>query len=303
MTASFSVILYRVSQVKSENVTINAQLYMVATPIGNLGDISERALSVLSSVDLITAEDTRHTGQLLNALGIKQSLLSVHEHNERQRVAQVLAVLAEGKSVAFVSDAGTPAISDPGSLLAQGVAEAGYAVIPIPGASSVITALSASGLELREGFTFMGFMPTNNKEQKALLSQLDQAITVSVVFESPHRIMSTLETFALHWGDRALVLAKELTKIHERFVRGSCQSVYQALLDHPDWQRGEFVLMLAGQKTDSRTDNDKLSLSLTEILTPLLAQLPLSQAVKLAVEITGLKKKPIYDLALSLQEK
>lgn len=286
---------------KSENVTISAQLYMVATPIGNLGDISERALSVLSSVELIAAEDTRHTGQLLNALGIKKPLLSVHEHNERQRIAQVLAVLAEGKSVAFVSDAGTPAISDPGSLLARGVAEAGYAVIPIPGASSVITALSASGLDLRDGFAFMGFMPTSNKAQKALLSRLDQAVTVSLVFESPHRIMSTLESFALHWADRPLVLAKELTKVHERFVRGSCQSVYQALLDHPDWQRGEFVLMLAGQNSEPDADQDQLTLSLTNLLTPLLAQLPLSQAVKLAVDMTGLKKKAIYDLALSLQ--
>lgn len=274
---------------------------MVATPIGHLSDISERAISILSGVDVIAAEDTRHTGQLLNALGIKGTLLSVHEHNERQRIDQVVALLAQGKSVAFVSDAGTPAISDPGGLLADGVAEAGYTVVPIPGASSVITALSASGLDVRDGFVFMGFIPTSNKAQAALLSRLDQQTQVSVLFESPHRLMSTLAVFAERWGDRSLVLAKELTKVHERFVRGTCQSVLQTLQDHPDWQRGEFVLMLAGAEVLVQEET-ALTVSLTHLLTALLAQLPLSQAVRLAVDITGLKKKRIYDVALAIQE-
>jgi 16S rRNA (cytidine1402-2'-O)-methyltransferase len=285
----------------TEHTTHPAQLYMVATPIGHLSDISERAIAVLRSVDVIAAEDTRHTGQLLHALGIKQSLVSVHEHNEQQRVAQILSLLAQGQSIAFVSDAGTPAISDPGAILARGVAEAGYQVVPIPGASSVVTALSASGLDVRAGFCFLGFIPTSNKAQKQLWLDLAQQPKLVVMFESPHRIMATLEQLAQQWPERSLVLAKELTKLHERFIRGTCQSVYAQLQANPDWQRGEFVLMLAGQAAQIQ-DSTSLTMSLTQVLQPLLAQLPLSQAVKFAVEITGLKKKVIYDLALQLQQ-
>jgi 16S rRNA (cytidine1402-2'-O)-methyltransferase len=277
------------------------QLYMVATPIGNLADMGARAQAVLSQVDVIAAEDTRHTGQLLSALGLRKPMLSLHDHNERARSQEVVKRLQAGESIAYVSDAGTPAISDPGALLVQAAAEAGITVVSVPGASAVLTAIAASGLDVRAGFCFFGFLPTTQKAKKLWQAELAQASRVSVFFEAPHRIMDTLAWLAEAFPQRQLVLAKELTKLHERFVRGTSQQVLTALQENPDWQRGEFVLLL--NQAPLQTDDDPcVELRLTELLYPLLAELPLSQAVKLVCQMTGLKKKVVYHLALNWQE-
>ncbi len=276
-----------------------SQLYMVATPIGNLADMSNRARDVLAQVDLIAAEDTRHTGQLLAALGIRKPMISIHDHNELARSAEVVTQLQSGKSVAYVSDAGVPAISDPGALLAAAAIEAGIVVVPIPGASSVLAAIAASGLDVRAGFVFLGFIPVANKGKNLWLTELEKQKRVSVFFEAPHRIMDTLIWLSDQFPKRKLVLAKELTKVYERFIRGTTTQVLVSMQSNKDWQRGEFVLLLA--PADKCNDIDEQALSLLQVLNPLLAELPLSQAVKLTCAITGQKKKVVYDLALSLQ--
>jgi len=279
---------------------ISGQLYMVATPIGNLADMSSRARDVLAQVDLVAAEDTRHTGQLLASLGLRKPMMSIHDHNEQARSAEVVAQLQAGKSVAYVSDAGVPAISDPGALLAAAAIAADIVVIPIPGASSVLAALAASGLDVRAGFIFLGFIPVANKGKNLWLSELEKQTRVAVFFEAPHRIMDTLHWLAEAFPSRQLVLAKELTKVYERFVRGTTNDVLALMQANKDWQRGEFVLLLA--PADKQDDADEQALSLLQVLQPLLADLPLSQAVKLTCAITGQKKKVVYDLALSLQD-
>jgi 16S rRNA (cytidine1402-2'-O)-methyltransferase len=276
-----------------------SQLYMVATPIGNLADMSNRARDVLAQVDLIAAEDTRHTGQLLAALGIRKPMISIHDHNELARSAEVVTQLQSGKSVAYVSDAGVPAISDPGALLAAAAIEAGIVVVPIPGASSVLAAIAASGLDVRAGFVFLGFIPVANKGKNLWLTELEKQTRVSVFFEAPHRIMDTLIWLSDQFPKRKLILAKELTKVYERFIRGTTTQVLVSMQSNKDWQRGEFVLLLA--PADKCNDIDEQALSLLQVLNPLLAELPLSQAVKLTCAITGQKKKVVYDLALSLQ--
>lgn len=277
------------------------QLYMVATPIGNLADMGGRAQAVLSQVDVIAAEDTRHTGQLLGALGIRKPLVSLHDHNERVRSQDLVKRLQAGESVAYVSDAGTPAISDPGAVLVQTAAEAGIIVVSVPGASAVLTAIAASGLDVRAGFSFLGFLPTTQKAKTLWQEELAQASRVSVFFEAPHRIMDTLSWLAEVFPERQLVLAKELTKLYERFIRGTTTYVFAELKTNADWQRGEFVLLL-DQAPVQTTDDPSVELRLTELLYPLLAELPLSQAVKLVCAMTGLKKKQVYDLALQWQE-
>lgn len=277
-----------------------SQLYMVATPIGNLADMGERAQAILSQVDVIAAEDTRHTGQLLSALGIRKPMMSLHDHNERARSTEVVARLRAGESVAYVSDAGTPAISDPGALLVQAVSEAGLTIVSVPGASAVLTAIAGSGLDARNGFSFLGFLPTTNKAKQQWQDELAQTTRLSVFFEAPHRIMETLAWLAEVFPQRQLVLAKELTKLHERFVRGTTQAVLAELQANADWQRGEFVLLLDVASVVEQ-DIPQVSLSLTELLYPLLLALPLSQTVKLVCSMTGLKKKVVYDLALDWQ--
>lgn len=285
---------------QQESWVLAGQLYMVATPIGNLADITSRAQAVLSQVDVIAAEDTRHTGQLLSALGIRKPLVSLHDHNEVARSAELVGRLHAGESIAYVSDAGTPAISDPGALFVAAAAAAGVTVVSVPGASSVLTAIVGSGLDVRNGFTFMGFIPVANKGRASWLAELAQAQRASVFFEAPHRIMETLAWLAEAFPGRQLVLAKELTKLHERFIRGTTQEVLRQLSANVDWQRGEFVLLLDGVKVAVDVESS-LSLSVRELLYPLLAELPLSQAVKLVCTMTGQKKKAVYDLALQWQ--
>lgn len=285
---------------QQESWVLAGQLYMVATPIGNLADMTTRAQAVLAQVDVVAAEDTRHTGQLLAALGIRKPMVSLHDHNEAERATALVARLRAGESMAYVSDAGTPAISDPGALLVAAAAAEGIPVISIPGASSVLTAIAGAGLDVRNGFTFMGFIPVANKGRQAWLSELSNAQRVSVFFEAPHRIVETLSWLAEVFPERQLVLAKELTKLHERYIRGSVAFVLTTLLENADWQRGEFVLLLDGVR-QKQTVESVASLSVQDVLMPMLSELSLSQAVKLTCAITGQKKKAVYDLALAWQ--
>lgn len=222
-------------------------LYVVATPIGNLSDISRRAIEVLGQVDLVAAEDTRHTKKLLDALGIEVSgMLSLHEHNERERIDRILALLEEGRSIALVSDAGTPLISDPGFPLVARCRESGLSVVPVPGPSAVITALSVSGLPT-DRFLFEGFLPRTASKRQARLEMLRDFESTMVFYESSHRILQTLSDMQELFGDeRPAVMARELTKKFETVVPGTLGRLVEVVAADPDQQRGEFVVMVAG---------------------------------------------------------
>ena len=270
-------------------------LYIVATPIGNLADITLRALHVLQLMDAIACEDTRHTAQLLRAYGIDgKPLLALHEHNEREAAAQVMQRLQAGARVAYVSDAGTPAVSDPGARLAAACAQAGLRVLPLPGASSVTTALSAAGLAGDGAFVFQGFLPAKAGERQAAVAALAGEARAVVLLEAPHRIGPLAEALAA-LGARAVTVARELTKQFEQIATVACTELPAWLAADAQRRRGEFVLVLhpaaAGAGAD---DGDR-------VLRLLLAELPLKTAVKLAAEITGAPRNSLYERALALQ--
>lgn len=268
---------------------------MVATPIGNLRDITLRALEILKRVDVVAAEDTRTTSGLLKHFDISVRLMSLHQHNETQKSAAVLSLLAEGKNVALVSDAGTPAISDPGAMLIQAARDAGYHVVPIPGPSAVVTALSASGLT-DTGFLFYGFLPAKSAARKKILASLKDLPFSLVFYEAPHRIAAFTHDLAEIMGmDRTVVFARELTKMFETIH--SC-SMGEALAWIPAQQRGEFVVIVKGAKQEERTGVSEAGARMLEILLPML---PLNQAVKAAVQISGESRNELYELALKLK--
>lgn len=280
---------------------INA-LYVVATPIGNLDDISMRALHILTNVDVIAAEDTRHTKQLLMHFGLQAKLIAVHQHNERHAAEGIVKLLAEGKAVALVSDAGTPGISDPGAPVVAAVAAAGLVVVPIPGASAVVTAVSASG-EGEHGFLFHGFLAAKAGERKRTLASLKALPYALVFYESPHRIVESVAAMADVFGDtRTLVLARELTKKFETIKRLDLAEAVAWLEADENNQRGEFVLVLSrvknGEDEDSKNAEEQ---ELARVLGVLLAQLPLKQAVQIAGELTGEKKNRVYEKALAMK--
>lgn len=231
------------------NVKLNAAsqgtLYVVATPIGNLEDLSARAVRVLGSVSLIAAEDTRHTGRLLTHLGINVSMLSLHDHNEKQRLEQLDAYLLAGQSIALVSDAGTPLISDPGFTVVHELRERGRAIVPVPGASALIAALSAAGIAT-DRFTFGGFLPAKPKARLQALEAIRLREETQVLYESPHRIMHTLAAMAEVLGQRRVVVARELTKTFESFLSGSSAELLAEMHCDPNQARGEFVIMIEG---------------------------------------------------------
>ena len=222
-----------------------ASLYLVATPIGNREDITLRALRVLREVDWVAAEDTRHSGQLLKHFQISARLISYHEHNAAQRIPQILKYLAAGQSVALISDAGTPAISDPGEELVRACIQAGIPVIPVPGPVAAVAALAASGLATGR-FVFEGFLPLKASQRQARLQQLAQEERTVVLYEAPHRLQQTLQDLLAHCGPRRqIVLARELTKLHESFWRGSLAAALEHCAAQPP--RGEFTLVLEGR--------------------------------------------------------
>jgi len=274
-------------------------LYVVATPIGNLGDITLRALETLKTVDSIAAEDTRHTSGLLSHFGISKKLIAVHEHNELQSAKKLLEQLKAGKNIALVTDAGTPGVSDPGAMVVKIVREAGVKVVPIPGASAVITALSASGI-VQNGFYFHGFLPASGAARRKILENLKAQAVTLVFYEAPHRIVECVEDLAKVLGEeRKITFCRELTKTYETIYTCSVGLSNAWLQADVNQQRGEFVLLVEAAAVK---DASEISEATLHVLKLLLAELPLKQAVKLAAEISNEKKNMLYELALNIKK-
>lgn len=265
-------------------------LYVVATPIGNLGDLSPRARDVLAGADRICAEDTRHTRQMLNALGLERPLLALHEHNEDARVAQVLSYLQAGESLALVSDAGTPLISDPGYRLVRGLRAAGVTVSPVPGPCAAIAALSVAGIA-SDRFCFEGFLPNKAAARRERLQALAAEPRTLVYYESAHRIEECLADMRAAFGDaREAVLAREITKLFETVLDGTLASIAESVGADPNQRKGEFVLVVAGAPEDADAalrEGRRLYAKLAEVMKP-------SQAAKLAAELSGAPRKALY---------
>jgi 16S rRNA (cytidine1402-2'-O)-methyltransferase len=277
-------------------------LYVVATPIGNLGDLSPRAAATLKSSDLIAAEDTRHTGILLKHFQIGTPQVSLHDHNEGARAVEIIALLREGKSVALVSDAGTPAISDPGFELVRAVAATGMNVVAIPGPCAAIAALSIGALPT-DRFCFEGFLPARGAARKLRLKSLEAEPRTLVIYESPHRVRETLEDCVTAFGDaRAATVVREATKMHETTYRGSLRELLDKSRTDADFSRGEIVLLIGGAAQAESADGDLEAKSrLDKVLVALLAELPLKQAARLAAQITGARDNEAYKRALFLK--
>jgi 16S rRNA (cytidine1402-2'-O)-methyltransferase len=298
LSASFANALAAAHEAAGAQNHPASTLYVVATPIGNLADISLRALHVLSKVDVVACEDTRHTQQLLRAYGLDRpgsQLLAVHQHNEAEAAHNVLERLGQGQRVAYVSDAGTPAISDPGARLVAAVRQAGFRVMPLPGASSVTTALSASGMTGDSGFVFAGFLSSKATERQLAVQKLAQESRAVVLLEAPHRIEALAQALAV-LGQRPITLGRELTKQFEQIETLPAQDLSAWLAEKPERLRGEFVLVLHDAPVDDATGEG------LRVLQLLLPELPLKTAVKLAAEISGESKNTLYDLALALKK-
>jgi len=274
-------------------------LYVVATPIGNLRDMSPRAVETLSGVDLIAAEDTRHTRRLLHHFGISTPLRAFHEHNEREVEADLLRRLAEGTSIALVSDAGTPLVSDPGYRLVRAARGHGIRVSPIPGPSALIAALSVAGLP-SDRFVFEAFPPRTARQRRLWLREMAAEARTWIFYESSHRIAATLvDLREVVGGEREVVVARELTKLHETILTGSADEVAAIVEADPDQRKGEFVVLVRGAPPPEAGQPSAESLRVLEVL---LAELPLKQAAGLAARITGEKKNALYRIALDRGE-
>jgi 16S rRNA (cytidine1402-2'-O)-methyltransferase len=273
-------------------------LYVVATPIGNLGDLSPRAQTILGEVALIAAEDTRRTGQLLNVFGIRTPMLSMHEHNESQRTEALIERLARGESIALVSDAGTPLISDPGFALVAAARAREIQVIAIPGPSAVIAALSIAGLA-SDRFTFEGFLSAKSSARRAQLDALRTEARTMVFYETPHRLTEALVDLAEMFGaERRAVICRELTKQHESSYAGTLAELQTRAGVDADMSRGEIVIVVAGSgvhHTAAQIDSDRLLRALLEDLSP-------SQAAKIAARMTGEKRSDLYDKAMRAKD-
>ena len=269
---------------------------VVATPIGNLADISKRALQVLSEVDLILAEDTRHSKRLLNHYGISTKLRSCHEHNEAQQIEFVQQRLSLGENIALISDAGTPLISDPGFVMVRALRKQGFEVLSVPGPSSIIAALSVAGLPT-DKFIFDGFLPAKGAARRSQLQNYVSEARTVVLLESSHRISACLHDIVSVLGaDQRVVIARELTKKFETLLDDCAEQLVQRLQQDPDQTRGEFVLMLEGAPVTSPS-----IVETSAVLRVLLDELPVNQAAKLAAQISGQKKNDVYKLALKLK--
>ena len=276
-------------------------LYVVATPIGNLADITLRAVHVLGLVDAVACEDTRVTGQLLRHLGLDKSLIALHQHNEAGAARGVVDRLAQGQRVAYASDAGTPAISDPGAVLVAAVAAAGHRVLPIPGASSAVAALSAAGDAAAQGFAFIGFAPAKGGDRRAWLQAACDAPGCQVLFEAPHRIGVLLDSLAEAAPQRRITLCRELTKQFETIVTAPAADLPAWLAADANRSRGEFVLVLHAVPLVAAAADDGIGADAERLLRPLLRDLPLKQAVALAAELSGAPRNALYQRALALR--
>ncbi len=272
-------------------------LYVVATPIGNLADLSLRAVHVLALADAVACEDTRHSAPLLRHLGLDKPMLAVHQHNERDAAPAVVARLARGERVAYVSDAGTPALSDPGAALVAAVREAGFRVLPIPGASAALAALSVAGDVLATAFRFAGFLPSKAGERSQALAALLALADAQVLFEAPHRIEALCAALALGCPQRSVTLCRELTKQFETVATLPAAELPAWLAADANRLRGEFVLVLHAVQAAPSEDHDH-----DKTLRPLLVALSLKQAVAIAVELTGAPRNVLYARALALRD-
>ena len=283
----------------SHTASINAgTLYVVATPIGNLEDMAPRAVRVLSEVDLIAAEDTRHSGKLLRHFGIGTKTEAIHEHNERNQVPRLIEILKGGKSIAFITDAGTPLVSDPGYHLVRAARQSGIRVVPVPGACAAIAALSVAGLP-SDRFVFEGFPPAKSAARRSVFEKLREEGRTIIFYESPHRILESLKDMSEVFGVGCeAVLARELTKQFETLHSGSLAELLEWVGRDANQQLGEFVILIHGV---SRAEQGAMDEETGRVLKILLDELPVSQAVALAAKITGLKKNKLYEYALVLK--
>ena len=281
----------------SETTLTPATLYIVATPIGNLGDISQRAIDILTQVDVIACEDTRHTGKLLSAFSIKNKTMSLHDHNERQRQDQVATMLQEGKTIALVSDAGTPLISDPGFHVVRHCRNLGLNVSPIPGACAAIAALSVAGLPT-DRFSFEGFLPSKSGARQATLKALSDEPRTMVFYDAPRRAIDTVrdivETLG---GDRYIVIAREITKTFETVHSDTAENFLAWLEQDANQLKGEMVLIIEGHKPAE----NEMSAEVINTLKLLLAEMKPKKACAIVAEIYGVKKNALYEVALALK--
>jgi 16S rRNA (cytidine1402-2'-O)-methyltransferase len=297
LSTSFSSALVAAREAASAQHYPQGALYVVATPIGNLADISLRALHVLALVDAVACEDTRHTQAMLRAYGIDKTssqLLAVHQHNEAEAAHAVNALLQSGKRVAYVSDAGTPAISDPGARLVAAVRGAGQHVVPLPGASSVTAALSVAGIVQEGGFLFSGFLPVKASEREVAMRTLAGQLHAVVLLEAPHRIEASCQALA-SLGDRPVTIGRELTKQFEEIATVPAHALPGWLVEQPHRMRGEFVLVLHPRAPAQEAELD------LRVLRLLLEELPVKTAVRLAAEITGEARNALYEAALQIK--
>ena len=276
-------------------------LYIVATPIGNLQDITQRALDTFAQVDLIAAEDTRHSGLLLSHYGIKKPFFALHDHNEQEKAHILVGKLKQGSNIALISDAGTPLISDPGFHLVRQCREAGIRVVPLPGACAAITALCASGIA-SDRFCFEGFLPAKSKARKDKLENIAEEDRTLIFYESTHRILDTLEDMQSVLGEeRYIVLAREITKTWETITGNTIKNLREWLLEDPNRTKGEMVLIVEGKpKSDN---NDEISPQAVKALELIAEELPLKKAAAIVAELYGYKKNALYQFGLAHLEK
>ena len=278
-----------------------ATLYVVATPIGNLADLTFRAAHVLGLVDAVACEDTRVSAGLLRHLGLHKPLISLHQHNEHEGSAALIVRLQQGERIAYISDAGTPAISDPGAVLVAAVAAAGLRVLPIPGASSSVTALSVAGDVAANGFDFAGFLPTKAMERRTALQKLCKSPRSQVLFEAPHRIKALIDLMAELCPEQKVTVCRELTKQFETVHTAVANTLPAWMAADSQRERGEFVLVLHAMKAEAAGDDD-LPAEALRALELLMAELPLKQAVALTAELSGESKNRLYDKALAIKK-
>ena len=276
-----------------------ATLYIVATPIGNVTDISVRALHILGLVDAVACEDTRNTGNLLTRFGLSRPMIAAHQHNEREVADKIINRLLAGERIALVSDAGTPGVSDPGARIVDAVRTAGLRVVPVPGASAAVTALSASGL-VNDQFYFVGFLPAKAKQRETALLQLLTVSATMVFYEAPHRILDCVEALvAVFQPQRQVVFARELTKMFEEIHRCPLSDALAWVKADPHREKGEYVVLLEGAESGSDAEQAEAE----RILNILLAECSVKQAANLTAQITGRKKNALYDRALEIKGK
>ena len=276
-------------------------LYIVATPIGNLQDITQRALDTFAKVDLIAAEDTRHSGLLLSHYGIKKPFFALHDHNEQEKAHILVEKLKEGSNIALISDAGTPLISDPGFHLVRQCREAGIRVVPLPGACAAITALCASGIA-SDRFCFEGFLPAKSKARKDKLENIAEEDRTLIFYESTHRILDTLEDMQSVLGEeRYIVLAREITKTWETITGNTIKNLREWLLEDPNRTKGEMVLIVEGKPKSE--NNEEISPQAVKALELITEELPLKKAAAIVAELYGYKKNALYQFGLAHLEK